>query len=274
MKKLYVSILIPLLAVTSAFAAKPDAESILAEGVQLYRLEKASWYATDDFVASYPRRVADVGGYISYQAEDGAVNTVFYHKDDADSVLARYKFTALPDKAFVFADTVDPGERELEKRLITIRQDALDRMVENTDDFFEFYPNTAINFIPVPVGREGLVYIVTAPTASGKVVLGGDYELAYNSRNRLKGRRKVHETLIELPARSGDPDHKMSVTSHSHLHSSAIEPTDICTLLLYKDFVEWKKHVVVGRGYVSVLDLDNQTLEIFTTEEWERLNER
>lgn len=271
MKKRSIIILVFMLAMSTVFARKPNADKILAEGMLLYRLEKASWHATDDLVANYPKLLAKVGGYLSYQANDGHVNTVFYSKNNPDSIVIRYQFTDLLNKTFTMLPLIGKKDRDTERELITVREDALKMMRENADVFFTFYENTSVNCILVPVGRKKKVYILTAPKSYGNVLLGGDYMLTYNSKNLLVDRRKIHNSLITLSAGDNVSNEKTAMTMHSHVLSEAIDPTDICTLLLYKDFVDWKKHVVVGKKYVSVFDMDKETLAILTTEAWKKI---
>ncbi len=51
---------------------------------------------------------------------------------------------------------------------------------------------------------------------------------------------------------------------HSHVISDLINPTDICTLLLYKEFVDWKTHYVMSKKFVSIFDLEKETLSVIT----------
>jgi hypothetical protein len=46
---------------------------------------------------------------------------------------------------------------------------------------------------------------------------------------------------------------------HTHVLSNLIESTDICTLLLYKDYVDWSLHHAVNKDYISILDLNRES---------------
>jgi len=35
-------------------------------------------------------------------------------------------------------------------------------------------------------------------------------------------------------------------------------------LLLHKDYVEWKQHYVMGKKYVSIFDMEKETLAVLT----------
>ena len=83
-------------------------------------------------------------------------------------------------------------------------------------------------------------------------------------------KEKLHNSLIELQSRGKNDDNKVEATFHNHLISEYITQTDICTLLLYKDFSDWKIHYVLGSEHVSVFDMEKESLLIMTTEAWEK----
>jgi hypothetical protein len=51
-----------------------------------------------------------------------------------------------------------------------------------------------------------------------------------------------------------------------------LDANNICTLLLYKEFVEWKTHYVLSKDYVAIFDLDKETLVVMTRKECEKLS--
>ncbi len=63
--------------------------------------------------------------------------------------MVRYSFNSLPKVKPIKIDTINNIASELEKDLILIRQDAKDRASLNKDEFFTYYENTVLNFIPV-----------------------------------------------------------------------------------------------------------------------------
>lgn len=58
---------------------------------------------------------------------------------------------------------------------------------------------------------------------------------------------------------------------HSHILSDCISSTDISTLLLYKDYVEWKTHYVFSKKYVSIFDLKNESLLIMKSKDFNKI---
>ena len=118
------------------YAKKPDSGKILSEGKLLYRIEKASWYGTDNFLANYPDRRDSIGGYLSYVATDNKINTIFFSRYNSDHILARYQFDSLPVQTPISIDIYQDQATSIEKDLITIRQDALEKISVNSGGFF------------------------------------------------------------------------------------------------------------------------------------------
>ena len=260
---------VALTAITSAFGQKAD--DILEEGKLLYRLERASWYGTDVFVEQFSHKMDAVGGYLSYIDESDRVINIFFDKGDPVRILARLEFESLPSTNPTLIDSLNHDATSKEIDLIAIRQDAVRQISEIEDGFFSFYDNASFNPIPLIHKGKRKVYLVTGPNVSDVVLLGNDYLLEYNRKNKLVKKEKLHNSLIELAYRSGDPENGIKSTMHSHVLSDLITPTDICTLLLYKDFVEWKQHYVIGRKYVSIFDLEDESLTVMKREAWEKI---
>lgn len=251
--------------------AQPDSDKILKEGQLLYRLEKASWYGTDYFLDKFPNKRDLIGGYLSYEEDNNRIYTIFFERNFTDHVLARFEFDSLPKQNPFTIDTIKIIANQKETDLIKIRKDALDKINTNTDKFFSFYKNTSYNIIPVITPTERKVYSITGPKTEGVVLIGNDYLFKYDSNNNFKSKGKIHNSIIQLPAKM-DSDKNAIATMHSHVISETIEPTDICTLLLYKDFVEWKQHYVISSKYVSIFDLEKELLVIMKKKDWEKMS--
>lgn len=267
MKKLI--ILIFLISNFTLFSQKSESNAILEKGKLLYRLEKGSWFSTDLFLADYPNKRDSIGGYLSYE-KGNKIFSIFFSKYDKNKVLARYKFDSVPKQKALEVE-INKNTTELEKDLIEIRQDAKNRASENKDGFFSFYQKTALNFIPVIANNEKQVYVITGPQISGVVLLGNDYVLEYSKNNKFKKKEKLHNTLIQLPYRSENKENPTVSTIHSHILTKYITETDICTLLLYKDYVEWKQHIVISEKEVSIFDLEKETLFTMKKKAWEKI---
>jgi len=255
----------------SSLVYSQDPDEILAEGKLLYRLEKASWYATDDFMARFPEKMAFIRGYLSYEGEDHHIYTIFLGGEGGDSVMLRYRFDSIPEFP-LYIDTATTEAKSCEEDLIAIRQDAAERITINEDNFFTFYKNTSFNLIPLITEKERKVFILTGPQLANMVIIGNDSGLDYDKHKRFKGKMQLHKSLLQYPYRSDDPEDKLKTTMHSHIVTEYITSTDICTLLLYRDFVEWKQHYVISKDYVSIFDMEKETLVTMTKKAWDRMN--
>jgi len=264
-------LLLLLISVTVSFSQNKETDQILEEGKLLFRLEKGSWYGTDDMLARFETKRDSVGGYLSYETEDNLINTIFFSRFDSDKILVRYSFDTLPKVKPIKIDTTNNVASDLEKSLILIRQDAKDRASSNEDEFFTYYENTALNFIPVIKGNERNVFVLTGPQVSGVVLIGNDYKLSYNKKNELDKKMKIHNSILQFAYNSGDKENKTVETFHSHIITEYISSTDICTLLLYKNYVEWNKHIVMSKKEVSIFDMEKETLFTMKKKAWEKI---
>jgi hypothetical protein len=266
-------LLLSLISVTASFSQNKETERILEEGKLLFRLEKGSWYGTDDMLTRFETKKDSVGGYLSYETDNSQINTIFFSKFESDKILVRYSFDSLPKVKPIKIDTTNNIASELEKNLILIRQDAKDRASSNEDEFFTYYENTALNFIPVIKGNERNVFVLTGPQVSDLVLIGNDYKLSYDKKNKFDKKMKIHNSILQFPYNSGDKENKMVETFHSHIVTEYISSTDICTLLLYKNYVEWNKHIVMNKKEVSIFDMEKETLFTMKRKAWERIDE-
>ena len=257
---------------TFAFSQNKKTEQILSEGKLLLRLEKGSWYGTDDMLARFKDKRDSIGGYLSYENDDNNINTIFFSRFDSDRILVRYEFDSLPKVNPIKIDTIDHTASEIEKSLIQIRQDAAERAYANEDEFFSFYKNTSLNFIPVINENGRNVFILTGPQVSGVVLIGNDYKLDYNKKNEFVKKIKIHNSLLQFPYKSENTENPTVSTIHSHVVTDYISSTDICTLLLYKDYIEWKQHIVISEKEVSIFDLEKETLMTMKKKAWDKIN--
>lgn len=240
---------------------------VLEEGKLLYRLEKASWYGTDLFLEILSHKRDNIGGYLSYINDKNQVTNIFFEKNNQFHIIVRFVFDKLPQQNPIMIDTLNHTATPTEKDLITIRQNTIREISENKDEFFTFYKNTSINPIPLINNGKRQVFILTTSTESNVLIIGNDYLFTYNKKNKLTKKEKVHNSLLEYPYKAEGP------TYHSHVLSDLITSTDICTLLLYKDYVEWKQHYVISKKYISIFDLEKETLAVMTREAWEKILE-
>lgn len=246
-------------------------EKIIEEGKMLARLEKGSWFGTDDFFERFPSKRDSIGGYVSYQDENKKIITLFYKRSNPEEIVVRYTFhknpLIIPEKI----DTINKQVTPLEKDLIAINSEARKTVMEDSEGFFSHYENTSFNFIPIISKKQKRVFILTGPQTNGIVIIGNDYVLEFDKKNTLKRKTKLHNSILHFPYQSENQDSPIESTMHSHVLDDFITSTDICTFLLYKDFVEWDQHIVISKKQVSFFNLKEETLFTMKRKDWEKI---
>lgn len=240
---------------------------VVREGFLLYESEKASWHGTDLFLEKFTDRTK-IGGYASYTDGDNP-KCIFVSKDDKTKVIGTMTF----DKNFdLKTATTDLTERQLtntEKEYITLREKAFERIYNDT--IFKLYKNTNFNVVPLISDKESKVYVLTASTENGKVVIGNDYLIEFNKKGEVKKTSRLHKSMLSFDF--GDKEKQMISAMHSHLpeYNEIMTPTDICTTMLYQDYTKWENHTVLSKKYVSIWDCEKKQLVVHTREAWEKI---
>lgn len=244
-------------------------DSIMQEGLFLYRLEKASWHGTDLFLEKYTDR-NNIGGYFSYMEKDKAT-CIFFSRTNEPQVLGTIRFDTTFNLQTATVDLKTRGFTSGEKDLYSLRKAAY--QLVNQDSLFVYYKDTRFNLIPMIHGGHRKAYVLTATQKPGVVLLGNDYLVYFDPENQVKHKKKLHRNIIELQTSTVDTTQLTFGAIHTHLPETGefITATDICTLLLYKDFADWKQHIVVSENYMSILNLESINLMILPKEVIERI---
>jgi hypothetical protein len=125
------------------------------------------------------------------------------------------------------------------------------------------YKNTNLNLIPIIHKGQRKVYVLTGPTEAGVVIFGNDYLLTFNKKNQLTSKKALHRNIISVDyAEEPVPGAEAVATMHTHARETGdfITATDICTLMLYSKFANWKQHMVVSEKYVSIWNCETNKL--------------
>ncbi len=249
--------------------AQADQKTIETEAQRLYSSEMASWKGTDLLLQKYPDKQKDIGGYFSYSAGSNTV-CLFYSKANKSRVIISFTF----DNTFSTSTAIiNEEERELtvaEQELLAIRQQAVNEYT--TDKLFKRYENINPNFIPLIDGLGKRVYIFSGPIQSGVVVFGNDYLITFDNKGRIKEKRALHQNIIIMDA-AGKEGKELTASMHTHLPKTGelMTATDLCTLMLYCPYVQWRQHYVISSKYVSVYDCVDG-FAIMTRKAWDRIN--
>ncbi len=247
-----------------------DTAPIVAEGKRLYQSEMASWYGTDIFLERFKDEQENIGGYISYGDQDSA-RCVFYSKGLSPLAIATIIFDSTYDIKIARVDKSMRTLTPLETDLAMLRLKA--KEVITSDTMFTIYNNTNFNIIPIISEEEKKVYVLTGPKNNGVVIFGNDYLIRFNKDNSLIDKKQLHRNII--PIEYGKQQEMIVlVTMHSHRPETGdfITATDICTLMLYSKFANWKQHYVISENYVSIWNCLTNELTTITKEAWDRIN--
>lgn len=115
---------------------------------------------------------------------------------------------------------------------------------------------------------------MTAPKTSGLVLFGNDYLLTFDANYTLLSKKMLHANLI--PIEYGNETEQVEGTIHSHLPETGdfITATDICTLMLYAEYTQWKYHNVVSEKYVNIWNCKENTLGVVTVDSLDKIDKK
>ena len=284
-----------------------EKKQILGEGMALYTLILANWTSNDlyyenEFNTNY------IKGYLSYKEKD-TIKTIFWREIDTtsaeykaknfrqvgDTGIARQQHPKIIEdlrlvvKTICYpkmnvrktnAEIIDEEERApagKEKILMDYR-DMVYHAINADTSFFKLYAGTSLKAVPFDAGKEVKVYVYSSVKKEGIVPFGGDYFLRYDKKTKmLIEKTDLHNDCIFISAQYKGKSYDASkATIHTHKEgvSELITPTDIATLLLYKNRLEWDEHHVVAEKYTSVFTLIDRKLDIIPTAELDYLKKK
>lgn len=249
-----------------------EAQPIVAEGKLLYKSEIASWHGTDLFLENYKNR-QNIGGYFSYTNND-ITKCIFFSKAENPKVIGTISFDSTYNVKTAKIDLTERDFTQTENDLYKIRKIAYDELNTNADGLFKFYKNTNPNIIPLINGQEKSVYILTGPQQNGVVIFGNDYLLTFDNNNKLLTKKQLHKNIIQIEYGKSVEGKDVVGTIHNHLPETGefITSTDICTLMLYAKFANWKTHNVVSKEYLNIWNCETNSLTVIPMKIVEKIN--
>lgn len=284
-----------------------EKNKILTEGIALYTLILANWTSNDLYYENeYP--TGYVKGYLSYRDKGDTLKSIFWKEIDTTS--AEYKartFKAVDDtgalakqkpqkpdelrvivKTFCYPKMMVNRRNALiaeEERLPTNQEKLLMdyramayKEINSDTAFFKQYSGLFHRAVPIDAGKQVKVYVYSGTNREDVIPFGGDYLLVYDKKEKtLVEKKELHKDCLLISTRyKGKTYDANKSTQHSHKGelSDLITPTDIATLLLYKNQLEWDEHHVVGKRYTSIFTMIDRKLNIISTEYYEHLKKK
>ncbi|WP_220612577.1 hypothetical protein [Hymenobacter sp. HSC-4F20] len=260
-----------------ASAQTPKAQAIeqeiLKEGLALYESERASWVATDLLLARKPD-MSQLGGYFSY-ADGDSVRTVFVKRSTAPNLLTVAYSFSFHRSAIEPAAARQQGTRAgsaREQKLYALRETVEQELVsgEVARAPYQFPENTRPNIILLDQGPTPRAYVLVGPQEAGVLPIGNDFLLRFTAAGKLQKVERLHNSYLAMRLPEGSQTVRAGMHSHLPAHPY-ITPTDICSLLLYKDSFPAPQHIVMGKDYVSVFDIEKQQLSFLNHKEFDKV---
>jgi hypothetical protein len=248
-----------------------EAQPIVAEGKMLYKSEMASWYGTDLFLEAYKNK-ENISGYFSY-TDNSVAKCVFFSRAEKPKVIGTISFDSTYNTKTAIVSLTERDFSGTENDLYEIRKLALAEI--NTDTLFKTYKNTNLNLIPLINGEEKKVFVLTGPQQSGVVIFGNDYLLTFDKDNKLLIKKALHKNIIPVYYGGKEEADKQTIGAmHSHLPETGdfITATDICTLMLYEKFANWKTHNVVSKNYLNIWNCETDRLTVIPMNTMDKIN--
>jgi len=223
------------------------ANDILFEGIELYRNERASWISTD----SVPEPDKElVNGYFTYSNGENYIS-IYVDKTDKKAL---YKFIFQPVgslelKLTEIKKNIPLTETELNILKVRKKAHGLSSM------WYQQFGYTQIvnpNIIIHRTSPGFVVYVIPGAKQNGLLPMGGDLRMTFKKDGELNKIDAIHNNLI--PFETETPE-EIAYLAHEHLgkrlDKEYMTPTDVCTLLLYRDFLKGEKHLSVHKKFIS-----------------------
>ena len=240
---------------------KRISDSIVQEGVYLYKLEKLVRTSSDMIGETQPNNLR-FHDYVPCFDKD-TLKVLYF---DSDSTGIRIKFTAcLGEK-----DSITQANIKLKKedRIPTKKELILIRIKKEIMAFIQDSPSlnenkNVMNFeIPV-LEKNNLYYFYLLPVSieSGQFYMGGDYIFKYSKDEKLLAIEPQHVGLIRVHKLQGTTTYSFA---HTHLddYSHFMTATDICQAKLYaKQTVGFTEFNVIATQFDSSFNSETNVLK-------------
>jgi hypothetical protein len=255
-----------LLSIISTAAVCQTGPENMKEGFLLRRLELASSFAMSNLKSNQKAIHKEGNKEFSYENANKEITTVILNGFEQPKILARYSFDSVPNSTPIDIKTSELSLTPFEENLVKLLSDATNKINNRYGGNFATTAKTYFKAIPVITKKHKKVIVYSKPIKKSKgIVFGNDYELQYDSTYNFIAAKKFHDKPTSIPfnASSG------MVTVHEHATSDEISSTDVCTILLNKDNIQWKQHIVLNPVYVAILMVPSEGYIFMMREEFD-----
>lgn len=241
------------------------ADSILQEGILLYKLEKTAWVSSD-IINIFKSNLLLFNGYISYFAGD-SIKTIYYYRDSSTTKIKFDVSVNMKDSIIeknVHVKRIDRFASEQELLLIGLR-DEIKIMMSESPSMSENKDKVSPNINPIIRGDRLYFYVLPSSFEQTAFYMGGDYIFEYTRDKKLLSIAPQHKNLIRFHTLENT---KIYTIYHTHItdYSEFMTATDICQAKLYgKSTIGVTKYIVICDQYSSEYNTETDQLIITAT---------
>jgi hypothetical protein len=231
-------------------------KEVIDEGLYLYRHERASWKSTDLLTDNHKQLST---AYFTYEIND-TIKSIYFDKEKKLAIV-QFHFIKTDSIEIDLINTIENKElTSYETILMNVRNHAhgISSVYYST---FGIPRGINPNIIIKERSNDFYVYSIPGTYLENLIPIGGDYWFTYTKQGKSLKFDLIHRNLIPFEAR-GEKEIMGTVHQHRDKSNKYITPTDICTLLLNRDFIEWDIHEVVSKTFISTFNLRTIKLTI------------
>ena len=240
------------------------ADSILREGLLLYKLERISWVSTD-LINTFKSNMLLFNGYISF-FEGDSIKTIYYNHDSSGTKIKFDASINIKDsitEKFVRVKRVDRIPSKQELLLIELREE-IKTMIAESPSMSENRNKVMPNIDPVIKGDKLYFYVLPGSFEQTSFYMGGDYIFEFTYDKKLLSIHPQHKSLLRFHTLENT---KIITSFHTHLteYSEFITATDICQAKLYGKLTIGVTNYVVNSAVYSS-DYNTETDQLIITD--------
>lgn len=245
------------------------ANSILDEGMYLYKLEKHSMLASGK-VLNDKKNIEIINGYLTYNKEDTTITIFYNYSENKTDVI--FEFKSLKDSDSYSnskLNTLLHSPDAHEYKLIKAREEII-KIITETPSIVSL-----LNIVDYNIAfheKDSFIecYLMAGFNIDSIVPIGADFRIDLSNDYKIIDIEYYHARFIgEKRLLMND----VTETKHRHIvgDSKYIAPTEVCIYKLYDcKFQNTKKHIIDGENYTSIFDSENNTLKIISSKEYYR----
>ena len=222
-------------------------DSILIEGENLYKYERAAWI-TSDLALEKKKIKKQFGGLLIYERND-SISAIVLSKKDSKCIYEVIFKTDFNKPCKEYLGTRDLTENETDLQYIKTKM--IDYALKNKEYQVTCPQGYNINMELIPYDLGYKLYFILGTNQSKIIPFGNDYIFFGDKDGKITSWRKMHSRLIYSPTEYNGE--KIRSLIHSHLkHEPFITATDICTFKLYGSLYDLNEFEVLSTALKKI----------------------